>query len=58
MIVQPSNSIVNSMRILYRCWLHSRQFNAPNYHLSLMLASVVQGDAVNCNISKNDLPAE
>jgi len=23
--------------------------NAPNYHLSLVLASVVQGDAVNCN---------
>jgi len=24
--------------------------NAPNCHLSLVLASVVQGDAVNCNI--------
>jgi len=23
--------------------------NAPNYQLSLVLASVVQGDAVNCN---------
>jgi len=23
--------------------------NAPNYHLSLVLASVVQGDALNCN---------
>jgi len=23
--------------------------NDPNYHFSLMLASVVQGDAVNCN---------
>ena len=23
--------------------------NAPNYHLFLVLASVVQGDAVNCN---------
>jgi len=23
--------------------------NAPNHHLSLVLASVVQGDAVNCN---------
>jgi len=23
--------------------------NAPNYHISLVLASVVQGDAVNCN---------
>jgi len=23
--------------------------NASNYHLSLVLASVVQGDAVNCN---------
>jgi len=23
--------------------------NAPNFHLSLVLASVVQGDAVNCN---------
>jgi len=25
--------------------------NAPNCHLSLALASVVQGDAVNCNKS-------
>jgi len=25
--------------------------NAPNCHLSLVLASVVQGDAVNCNSS-------
>jgi len=25
--------------------------NAPNCHLSLVLALVVQGDAVNCNIS-------
>jgi len=24
--------------------------NAPNYHLSLVVASVIQGDAVNCNI--------
>jgi len=24
-------------------------FNAPNCHLSLVLASVVQGDVVNCN---------
>jgi len=27
--------------------------NAPNCHLSLVLASVVQGDAVNCNISQS-----
>jgi len=26
-----------------------RLVNAPNCHLSLVLASVVQGDAVNCN---------
>jgi len=26
--------------------------NAPNCHLSLVFASVVQGDAVNCNITK------
>jgi len=26
--------------------------DAPNCHLSLVLASVVQGDAVNCNIYK------
>jgi len=25
--------------------------NAPNFHLSLVLVSVVQGDAVNCNTS-------
>jgi len=28
--------------------------NAPNCHLSLVLASVVQGDAVNCNTSNNN----
>jgi len=27
--------------------------NAPNCHLSLVLASVVQGDAVNCNTSEH-----
>jgi len=27
--------------------------NAPNCHLSLVLASVVQGDAVNCNTMLN-----
>ena len=27
--------------------------NAPSYHLSLVLASVVQGDAVNCNTTNN-----
>jgi len=27
--------------------------NAPNCHISLVLASVVQGDAVNCNITIN-----
>jgi len=27
--------------------------NAPNCHLSLVLASVVQGDAVNCNSMQN-----
>jgi len=29
--------------------------NAPNCHLSLVLASVVQGDAVNCNSSQGGL---
>jgi len=29
--------------------------NSPNCHLSLVLASVVQGDAVNCNTSLLDL---
>jgi len=39
--------------ILYCCWLLSSIaagcYPAPNYHLSLVLASEVQGDAVNCN---------
>ena len=30
-----------------------RLVNAPNYHLSLVVASVVQGDAVNCNTRQN-----
>jgi len=29
--------------------------NDLNFHLSLVLASVVQGDAVNCNKSKNEV---
>jgi len=45
MIVQPGSSRVKSVMDLYCCWL----LNAPNFHLSLVLASVVQGDAVNCN---------
>jgi len=48
MIVQPSSSKVNdgSLLLLVVCLL----VNVPNCHLSLVLASVVQGDAVNCNI--------
>jgi len=49
MIVQPSSSRVKSVMDLYCCWLLSLLVNAPNCHLSLVLASVVQGDAVNCN---------
>jgi len=49
MIVQPSSSRVKSVMDLYCCWLLSGLVNAPNCHLSLVLASVVQGDAVNCN---------
>jgi len=30
--------------------------NAPNCHLLLMLASVVQGDAVNCNMCSSLQP--
>jgi len=50
MIVQPSSSIVKSV-----IWISVAAVyfpvSAPNCHLSLVLASVVQGDAVNCNIS-------
>ena len=49
MIVQPSSSRVKSVMDLCCCWLLSLLVNAPNCHLSLVLASVVQGDAVNCN---------
>jgi len=45
MLVQPSISSVISSGELYSYWLLSCQFNAPNCHLSLVLASVVQGDA-------------
>jgi len=45
MIVQPSSSRVSSVRELV-AFLSA---NAPKCHLSLVLASVVQGDAVNCN---------
>jgi len=45
MIVQPSSSRVNSVRELYCCWLLSGEL-MPR----IALASVVQGDAVNCNI--------
>jgi len=48
-IVQPNISRVNSSRELWCCWLLSCQFNAPNCHLSLVLAPVVQGDAYTCN---------
>jgi len=54
MIVQPSSSRVKSvMDLLLVAFL---LVNAPNCHLSLVLASVVQGDAVNCNTgnSSND----
>jgi len=42
MIVQPRSSRVNSSRELVAFLL----VNAPNCHLSLVRASVVQGDAV------------
>jgi len=48
MIVQSSRRRVNSSRelLLLVAFL---LVNAPNCHLSLVLAYVVQGDAVNCN---------
>jgi len=49
MLVQSSISTANPSRELYCCWLLSCLFNALNYHLSLVLASVVQGDADACN---------
>jgi len=47
-IVQPSSSKVSDRPLLLM--VAFLLVNAPNYHLSLVLASVVQGDAVNCNI--------
>jgi len=43
MIAQPSSSRVNSVRLLLVAFL---LVNAPNCHLSLVLSSIVQGDAV------------
>ena len=31
-------------------------FNAPNYRLSLVLAAVVEGDAVNCSTDLGESP--
>jgi len=45
MIVQPTISKVISSGEFFSCWLLSCWFNAPNYDLSLVLASVVQGNA-------------
>jgi len=49
MIVQPSISRVISSGELCYCWLLSFQFSAPNSYISLVLASLVQADVVNCN---------
>jgi len=48
MIVQPSSSRVNSEGALLLV-VAFLLVNAPNCHLSLVLALVVLGDAVNCN---------
>jgi len=49
MIVQPSSGRVNSVKGALLLLVAFLLVNAPNCHLSLVLASVVQGDAVNCN---------
>jgi len=49
MIVQLSISRVNSVRELHCCWFAFLLVNVPNCHLSLVLGSVVQSDAVNFN---------
>jgi len=48
MIEQPSINRVKSVPDLYGCWLLSCK-QRPELHLSLVLDSVVQGDAVICN---------
>jgi len=50
MIMQPSSSRVNSGALLLL--VAFLLVNAPNCHLSLERTSVVQGDAVNCNTSR------
>jgi len=47
MIVQPGRRTRRGSSIAAGCFPFS--FNAPKCRLSLALASVVQGDAVNCN---------
>jgi len=49
MIVQPNGSKVNSSEGALLLLVAFLLVNGPNCHLSLVLASVVQGDAVNCN---------
>ena len=50
-MVQPSSSKVNSESEVALLLLDAFLLvNAPNCHLSLVLASVVQGDAVICNM--------
>jgi len=58
MIMQPSISRVKSVMDFSSLLLlvAFRLVNGPNYHLSLVLASVVQGGAVNCNTPLLPLP--
>jgi len=51
-IVQSSISRVKPVMDLYCCWLSSC-CKCPKFHLSLVLASVVQDDADTCNINPN-----
>jgi len=44
--VEAGSELVDGALLLLVAFL---LVNAPNCHLSLVLASVVQGDAVNCN---------
>jgi len=49
MIVQLISSRVNSVEGALLLLVAFLLVNAPNCHLSLVLSSAVQGDAVNCN---------
>ena len=55
MIVQPKSELVEGTLLLLVAFL---LVNAPNCHLSFVLASVVQGGVVNCNTTSQEATSQ